>query len=339
MQGKVIPLLFIFLMALILHEQKLTRQTFKSRTFSNNRGIEALYEAVVTGNKSGVSREFITTMKDFGLMHILTPSGLHLSSFLVLFLFFPRLKLIVTIALLVIFHFAIGFLALKRMLFFYICNYYLKNPKLSFVATFFGSLIFENYAESPLSFCFTFIFWGSIIFNNSGKWKLAGNMFIFQAIVASLFTQKINLAAIVLNPLITILFSTFFPVVLISYPIGILHPIGVWILEVFSNLITSLEYLSLLTVPGPIAVMIILAFKSKLKVVMTAFALVLSTNLNNEKGLRRKSSTLYFPVPKQFELLYTRKRKVNFIDRKCRLSFMGDMPCKKKPSEYGGPDI
>ncbi|MCO4753522.1 MAG: ComEC/Rec2 family competence protein [Bacteriovoracaceae bacterium] len=339
MAQKLIPALFIFLMALILHEQKLSRQSFKFRQSSESVGTEALYDAVVTGDKSGVSRALITTMKEFGMMHLLTPSGLHLSSFLILFFLFPRVKLFVTVVLLIIFHFTVGFLALKRMLIFYLINYWLKNAKLSFIATFFISLVSENYIESPLSFCFTFIFWGSIIFNDSGKWKLALNMFILQAIVACIFTQKINLAAIIINPLVTIVFSLVFPIVLVGYPVPGLHSIGLWVLEIFSHVIHSLQHLHLLTVAGPVAIMIVLSFYSRLRPIMLTAALMISTNLGTEKKLSRRMKSSYYPIPSGYEFLNAKKRRFNFIDRRCQLNFIGDVACKKKPSEYGGPDI
>ena len=118
----------------------------------------------------------IKTMKDFGLMHLLTPSGLHLSSFLLLFHWLPRFRLLIIFSLLISSFFIEGYMALHRMLIFYSLNHFLKNIKLSFLGTFFFSLLTGNYYDSPLSFCFTFIFsnqWWDISFiQTCSIWKL-----------------------------------------------------------------------------------------------------------------------------------------------------------------------
>ncbi|MEX1098770.1 MAG: ComEC/Rec2 family competence protein, partial [Bacteriovoracaceae bacterium] len=152
MINKLLPILSLALLCFILHEQSLKPFSFHKRPKSQLRGAPAVYQALITGNKSGVPRKTIDTMKTFGLMHLLTPSGLHLGSFLLLFKCFPKFKFLITL-LMFLGSFSIpGFLALKRMLVFYLVNFRLKNIQLSFIATFILSLLIGNYAESPMSF-------------------------------------------------------------------------------------------------------------------------------------------------------------------------------------------
>jgi len=51
-----------------------------------------IYRAMTSGNKRGLNRKLKTVMKNFGLMHILTPSGIHLSSVLSIFRFTPKIS-------------------------------------------------------------------------------------------------------------------------------------------------------------------------------------------------------------------------------------------------------
>ena len=326
-------------MGLTLHQQKLTKVTYNYKKRLSSESGSGLYHAMVTGDKSKVSKRLIGVMQDFGLMHLLTPSGLHLSSFLLLFHYFPRLRIMIVLSLLMSSFFITGFMALKRMLIFYFLNYFFKNIKLSFLGTFFFAIAIGNYSESPLSFCFTFIFWGSIVFSEGSKWMLAKQLFLYQAIVAILFNQEINLLAVVLNPLVSASFTLIFPLMLICYPIPLLKGLGTLIADLGESFILLLESLSFLNVPGIMAVALFIALALKKRYLLVVFGLIFVTSLNHPIMLKRYSSSKHYPLPSHHEILKTGRFKINYIDRTCRFRKSGNFKCRKRPSKFGGPSI
>ena len=339
MPSKLIPFTFILLMCFTLHEQRLTKRSFSHYQKTKSDSGWGLYNALVTGNKSGVPNKTIKTMKDFGLMHLLTPSGLHLSSFLLLFHWLPRFRLLIIFSLLISSFFIEGYMALHRMLIFYSLNHFLKNIKLSFLGTFFFSLLTGNYYDSPLSFCFTFIFWGAIVFNNGSKWDLAKHLFMFQSIIAILFDQQINLLAIVLNPLISGAFTVVFPFVLLCYPVPILKELGNYLVEIGHSFILLLDYFNLLNVPGVIALLLFAVVTLNKKWLLLLVGMTLSTNLTQPFLIKRSTTRALYPLPSEHEVLGVGRYRINYIDRKCRFKKSGDFKCKKKPSKFGGPSI
>lgn len=340
MSSKLLPsLLSIGLLCLVLHEQGLKAVKWKGGTYSKDSKKHALYEAVITGDKSGVSKKTINTMKEFGLMHILTPSGLHLGSFLILFKLYPRLRVLITFILFALSFFIPGFLALKRMLLFYLINYKIRNIQFSFLLTGLSSVLIGNFSESPMSFAFTFIFWGLIVFHSGTKKELALNLFFAQAIVALLFSQKINLAAIIINPLVTALFSLIFPFLLIFFPLKEFIGPGIYIMELLEKLFGLFDYLDFLSVFPEFAIGISLFFKIPKKLFLGVSLVISPSTISTSNITKRKKTNGIYPIASKAELLKIRKNNMDFIDRKCRLISNGDYYCKKKPSKYGGPSI
>ena len=299
---------------------------------------EGIYRALITGDKSSVPRKTIQLMKDFGLMHLLTPSGLHLGSFLLLFKFFPRFKFLITLSLLVGSFFIPGFLALKRMLIFYTLNHFIKNTKLTFLLALGVAIAIGNYAESPLSFSFTLIFWGAIVFHDGGKLELAIKLFALQALIALCMSQDINLAALCLNPLITGLFTALFPVLLFFYPLEFTRPVGLYILESFEWITKLLEALSFLNA-SPVIALLLLGFTLKRRKLATLALLFYLTPLQSPKAPERKQTDKMFPLPSPFELMKVKGRKIHFIDRNCTWSVHGPISCRQTRSNYSNPSI
>lgn len=294
---------------------------------------------MITGDKSAVRKSSLDRIKKFGLMHILTPSGLHLSSLLLVFKFFPRLKFAVTLSLFAAGFFVPGFLALKRMLIFYIVNFFAKNITLSFVLTMILSYLIGNYHESPVSFCFTFIFWGSIIFHRGNKLLLVIKLFLFQAVISFLFKQELHLAALFVNPLATTVFTMLFPLMLFAYPLSSTRFIGERICEGLDRFLAIIETVDFLNVKGEVAVLVGMALLYRYRTFLVIILILLSPKLNPQRALEHKYQAVVYPLATPIEVLNVTKRKVDFIDRRCRFDFHGDYRCIKKPSKYGGPSI
>lgn len=329
-----LQLLSVGLLCLALEKRDLKTSSFPRRAHSGVSGPEGLYSAMVTGDKSSAPRSHVKTMKEFGLMHLLTPSGLHLGSALLIFAKFPRLRFLTTAILFALSFFVPGLLALKRMLVFYLANHWIRNTKKAFLFTFVFSLANGNFAASPLSFCFSLLFWGIIVFHQGSKRSLVWHLFGAQSLTAFFFSQSVNLAACLVNPLITAVFTLIFPALLFLYPLQPTRHAGIWMMELLANVLSALETLSFLSVSAEIALLIFFLSFAKTRRPALAWAMCFSLSLNPVPALKRAKTSLHLPLPAKSELLNTRKNSATFIDRKCRLYADGRSKCGRIGSDY-----
>lgn len=313
---------------------------------------QAFYNASQTGDKSTLSRENITNLKRLGLIHLLTPSGIHLSSILCLFLFLlsKKQKFFLFSLLIITSLYFPNLYSLKRVLYFHLF-YLIPNSKLnklyfSFICTFLLDLIIGGYTASPLSYCFSFIFWGVIIFSK-GSYERVILLFIAQLVtILVLGKGKINLLAIFMNPILTFIYSSLFPIFSLNF----------WILKFsfLNNLIlgfhdiflkaTSLfnnSFSSLTIEPKFLFVIVISSFIYRSKT-LVLFILLTPTYIHtkvNVKGVLQKE---FLPLYQQSEIVKVSPKKVIFFESKCMKKYNGvffELRCKKKPSKYGGPNI
>ncbi len=162
---------------------------------------------------------------------------------------------------------------------------------------------------------------------------------MFQSIIAILFDQKINLLAIVLNPLISGAFTVVFPFVLLCYPVPILKELGNYLVEIGHSFILLLDYFSFLNVPGVIALLLFAVVTLNKRWLLLLVGMTLSTNLTQPFLIKRSTTKALYPLPSGHEVLGVGRYRINYIDRKCRFQKSGDFKCKKKPSKFGGPSI
>ena len=116
--------LIIFLFSIILIgqiTQKQNSQDFVKSSKANNpkpdrlvnwpKQEKSFYLGTQIGNKDGISKSLKDNIKKFGLIHLLTPSGIHLSSILLfVFIFIKRkLGILIYLPLLIIFSTLSGF--------------------------------------------------------------------------------------------------------------------------------------------------------------------------------------------------------------------------------------
>lgn len=343
--NKIIYIISIFLLNASLKYTYVQPQspTKVNKPYKNQ--AKAFYHAAQTGDKSSLKQSTKKLLKKFGLIHLLTPSGIHLSAILGIFIFFlPRkFHLFLFLAVLLYFLSFPSFYSLKRVLYFQIILFFLKGThqtKAAFFFTFILDLISGGYSLSPLSFAYSFLFWGTIIF--SPKKTVVLNLFIAQLIAVYFSAGELNFLAIVVNPVFTALYSFLFPLMSLNLWVlkfSLLSDLFVlfhhYLLEILS-LISSLTSIFIIKKSSFLLILPFLRFKLLDIVTVTLFY---SPFLNN-KPYQHKELAYFYSLPHPRELISNNNKSLNFIDIKCTKRFKEDFwsyKCKKKPSKYGGP--
>lgn len=178
-----------------------------------------LINAYLTGNKSGLSSKLQKVHQDLNLQHLMTPSGLHLSSLILVLGFFIKGRSI-KIGLLILlgltsFPYA-GIDSFKRMILFSVLR---MNPlfsistKKSFFMTFLISFLLGQYFENPLSFCLSFIFIGALIYSKNRIMTFLC-LGLIQIILAQWFNKSFSFEGIALGFFFSLLSPIIFPLFL-----------------------------------------------------------------------------------------------------------------------------
>jgi competence protein ComEC len=198
---------------------------------------KGLLLSYVFGINSKISKEDRKTHRTLNLLHLFSPSGLHVSSILFIFLWMIRKKwkyayffwsLFITI------FFSIslslpGYYPLKRTLGFHLLSLgneiYLKKKrlKLSSFQIFIVLMIIDfsvgTFKESNLSFTYSFLFWGIIL---SGT-KFSHRFFylgLAQFLVCYFSQTPINPLSILSNLFLSPIFSFLFPLIFFAVMLG-----------------------------------------------------------------------------------------------------------------------
>jgi hypothetical protein len=195
-------LLFLIGVALLLFsprsslETKLPRlQGFMEETEKG--GVSSYFtplaRAYIFGNKKGLSKKYLRIHRRLNLMHLMTPSGLHLSSLLLILkpiLTKSLFKTILLAMLLMALQWTNHFDSFERMAFFALLRVNpIKtfNQGQSFVLTFLFYFISGQYHQNPLSFTLSFLFLGVLIF---GRYRL--QIFFLLVLIQSLLCLYFN---------------------------------------------------------------------------------------------------------------------------------------------------
>lgn len=188
-----------------------TKQYLKIRLSKANKS-SPLYFSMITGDKSKLSFKLKKKLKQMGLLHLFTPSGLHLSSFF--FLRFLPKKILLGIFFLLFLWLSTYFCysSMERVIIFKIIHLVLKERKIEthFFLTFIFSFLLGQYRE-PLSFLYSFLFWGTIIIFRNNPIKGVFYLSFQNLILNSLTGLDSNILLFILNPIITLLTTAIFP--------------------------------------------------------------------------------------------------------------------------------
>lgn len=321
-----------------MEEQKQFYPYFKAqKTFKLHRFEEArktatpkdlelleLWESMLTGRSAPVSKWIKEQYKTLGLNHLFTPSGFHLSAVMMPFMKFIKGKgwqfLILFLVGLGIFSMT-GQGALKRMVLIKL-NQNLFGQKAGFALALGMDMLFGSFADSPLSFCYSFLFLGIIY---SGSSLLFLWFFFAQSLIAYFSGDLISPLIMILSPLLNVAFAVAMPFLFL-----LAIPLYQWQIQVGLKILTSLQKLVELSahvshiVPSwEINVSVLLCFGLfyfRKKKSLTLALLFLTLNLNQDKN-RIPSFGRYDFVPQGEVLKIVHDEAgetVYFSDGKCK---------------------
>lgn len=227
-------------------------QKEKVEEYLPNPKLASALFAYTIGGLKGVPKSVITSHKNLYLIHLFTPSGLHLSSIfifltpLLTFLKFKSFNYFFALSLLLTLppFFLDGFWAVKRVSFLRLLWLVLKKTPLKvslfsvFILAFCLDFFFGTFKESPLSFTYSFLFVG-MIFSNQ-KWPsiwLPLFLMLGQFIVC--FFQDIPFYPLnfFIGFFLTSFFTILFPIFFMSFCFPIFCPITKWPLSLFLTLV------------------------------------------------------------------------------------------------------
>jgi hypothetical protein len=305
--------------------------------------------ATQTGNKQSVPRPLVEVYKQFGLLHLMTPSGIHLSSvFLFFFIFIKgKFRLLIYLPLLFISFFTLGFYSLKRIIYFHLFKIFIKNNELSFILTFLLDIMIGGYTLSPMSFSFSFLCWGIIIFSKT-KPNIFLNLFACQMLISFFLDQNINFMGLFLNPIFTGIFSSLFPVLSLNFWLlnieWLYDIINLFISGFNESLIFCSNTFQFMNFTASISVIVLLVYynvKYPQKKIIALLIFLHFGPMRVESSSDASNSFLATHAPKK-SLLKVTGSKYYYFNRECRRvlkeSFW-DINCKKKALRYGGPEL
>ena len=195
---------------------------FKVNQTEFSKDTYALYQALTTGNKKNLSRKIKTTFKKYGIIHLLTPSGVHLSSIMFLFNSVYFLELVFIIISLIFLKNYQGYDSLERVLIFrFLGHSILKNQQrfkteLSFILTILLSFSIGHFTSISLSLIYSLAFWGTIIIYRKNSVKMLVYMNIMLYFMASFSASTHSLFSIIINPLLTSMMTMAFPLLILN---------------------------------------------------------------------------------------------------------------------------
>ncbi|WP_412472029.1 ComEC/Rec2 family competence protein [Halobacteriovorax sp. RT-1-4] len=207
------------------------------------------YRSVLTGQKWGLDKEFRRKLSHLNLLHLMTPSGLHLSSlFLIFYLLrrkYPKVSNFIELVLCLGFYFFLpGYYSFRRVALirsFFILNK-MRETNYSKLQIFIFFLVtdffFGTYRFSPLSFYLSTLFLALIFSIKEFRlYKMYLLFFLAQLFIAHKFTGIIYPATIVLSPLLTSIFTLIYPILFLNLFFIDYFNYAQWFISAYTGLI------------------------------------------------------------------------------------------------------
>ena len=291
-----------------------------------------LLKASLTGEKSGVSRRFKTILAKIHCLHLLTPSGLHISCILALFFkFFKSRKAhLIVIFLITITSWALPELySLKRVTAYNSLRSFGRlPPQTAFWCTFALDLILGPFTLSPLSSAYSLIFWGTLFFGGERFSIKLLYLFVLNCLLSSLTSKTPYLLSLLLGPLTTSIFTLAFPIILFLSLVNLLIPWTGFILlffeTTFVKYLISIESQNLISLPTVSAlyflILSVLYFPSLLtssKIVLISLLLLPTPLENLEKKTLAVPTIINRPNGETFRAC-KKKFRGSFYEIQCR---------------------
>ena len=293
MRYLILIILFLSLAGISKNTQFLKPSSFKLQ--KRYQGEEYLH-AIVTGDKSSLSKEQKQNLRDFSLLHLITPSGLHLSSLFIIQKIFGKRVYLLLMSFFTIFIFNLnGFYPLKRIMFFkgFKLLFRSMNNQMAFNLTFLLDLLVGFYQRSPFSSLLSMLFWGTILSHQKMEsFSLIKKLFINSILVSLIFDQSLNAFSFILNPIYSFLISISFPFLLLSNLLKnvTLLPIELasWFLDSIFHLLQIINFQLFHICPDISNLCIVIALFKRWKTVTLISVLVCSLNLGEKYQFKYK---------------------------------------------------
>lgn len=191
----------------------------------------SLTRAFVIGDKRSLTKKQKENFKILNINHLFTPSGIHFSSFFILFLpLIKRLRkrgnkktsFIIELALCLLPFGLNQFYSLKRISLLRITGLFSRpfKIKIDYFYLFIGSFVFDfffgTFKHNPLSFSFSFLFLGTLLSCTKTS-SLLVSFFVANIFVSFFFYQDVNILGFAFGFFITTVFSFLFPFIFLLY--------------------------------------------------------------------------------------------------------------------------
>jgi hypothetical protein len=295
-----------------------------------------VYYALMTGDKRYLPHKIRRIFKETGLIHLLTPSGLHLGSILILFHIFSKKLLWILLPLLICFFYSVGdFYSIKRVLLFkllFMLPFITRQDKnfWCFITVFLCDIFLGNFSRSPYSFTYSFLFWGTIIFAKKNFWEIAFKLFINQMIISLFSNQEISPSSLFANLPLSSIFSLVFPLLTFNFWVPIFDfqtDLSLSIITIFLKIVGFIWGLFPVITPNFLMILLslVMLYFPNWRSRAMLFLLLLY--------IPQSTTSLNHQIPSQ-RVLYSMG-----IDNKCHRKFFGSyyrIKCKKKASQSGG---
>ncbi|MDP7321434.1 MAG: hypothetical protein QF441_12550 [Bacteriovoracaceae bacterium] len=307
------------------------------------------YKALVTGNKKELPREQKKLFKKYGLSHILTPSGIHLSSVIFLFKYFKTLELLFLIVFFIYLQNFSVYNSLERVTLFRLLYIFIKklsrtknNIEISFIGTFFLSALIGHYSANALSYIYSLLFWGTIICFKEKPLKMILMLNLSLLFISSYTNQLVSPFSLLINTVYTFIFSSLFPLFLFNnFLPTILNYDGLlnFIITLLINSLKMLDHIigtPLVQIPlSYLSLSILLFLNNKNK---TAVLLICLSYSNTQVPQQVNIPKRFINLESSAEIIKQKNKKVEFYDKKCKVDIF-KIRCKKRPSNWGGPRL
>ncbi|MBT4793276.1 MAG: hypothetical protein HON90_17015, partial [Halobacteriovoraceae bacterium] len=298
------------------------------------------YKAMLTGNKSKVSRKMIHNLRKYGLLHLLTPSGLHLSSLLIYFKFSAVIQVLILGILLYYLSMFDQYFSMERVIIFSLLSRLIhfftgkvqQNIEVIFITTILISFLIGHYHKSPLSLIYSSLFWGTIIIYRKNKIKMLLMLNFSLYFSSSLIDQGNSPLSLFINPLFTLIISSCFPVLFLNSILPQTMQFGELINPMINFFLQSLNFVHSVD-PFPELklqteiLLTSLVFLLRQKYHLFIFVLCCSVyNLNPIPNMNQKDLIINLGHPS--EVIFYRNNWIHFIDQKCHFNDF-KINCKK----------
>ncbi len=227
--------LIILLISSVLLSLESKRFNYSNKSFYKRRpqikislpsckSIECKLELAINTGIKKFRKDEIKPYKDLHLLHLFTPSGLHLIpiSFFAKFVLNRYFHLLFILGGYLILFGSNNLMSLERI--FSLKLFYLLGKNMNFnfsiISVFIVAMIFNflsgNYQTSPLSFTFSFLFLGSVVSGNSFK-EVSKNLYTSNLLVAYFFTGSVNFISPFIGILVSSVFTFLYPFIFINF--------------------------------------------------------------------------------------------------------------------------